>query len=126
MTRLFLATALVLHLTGLPAAAGVVSAVAGTRGMTPGACCCHHASAGQSAHLPHATPVCPCSMSKDVPAPATSMPATPSSSQNPLSAFALVALPIAGPALVAAPFTLHLSITAESSPPYLTAANPRC
>ncbi len=127
MTRLFLATALVLHLTGLPAAAGVVSAVlANPSGMTPGSCCCHHAAAPQSAHVPHASPVCPCRMSRDVPAPATTMPATPSPSQNPLSTFALAALPIVGPALAGVPLCLDRAATGDSSPPYLTAAHPRC
>ena len=122
MTRLFLATALVLHLSGFTAAAAVVWA-APAPGMTASSCCCHHA------HVPGRTPVaapaCPGKMAPGVPAPATPMPATPSDSHSPFAALAPAAL-LTGPVPVAAALRAQAAGAVDSSPPYLTAAHPRC
>ncbi len=121
MTRLFLAIALVLQLSGVSAAAAVVCA---DRGMPMPSCCCRHTSSSPS-ESPLATPSCPCKMSPDVPAPVGTAPVTPASSSNPIPATLAAALPIGG-AFDAATHCAHVSTIVDSSPPYLTAAHPRC
>jgi len=124
MTRLLVATALVLHLSGVPVVAAVVCTCPGTPVQC---CCCQRTTTEESpSGTPVARPSCPCKMAPDVPEPATPTPATLSSSRNPLPAAGIVAaLPSEG-ALRAVPLLSHLPATGDLSPPYLTAAHPRC
>jgi hypothetical protein len=124
MTRLFLATALVLHLSGVP----VVAAVVCTHpGMPVQCCCCHRTTTEESpSGTPVARPSCPCKMAPDVPAPATPTPAAALSSRNPLPVAGIVHAPMIEATLSASLLSSHLPATDDSSPPYLTAAHPRC
>jgi hypothetical protein len=65
-------------------------------------------------------------MAPDVPAPATPTPATLVSSRDPLPAASIVAAAMIEATLSAWPLSSHLPATDDSSPPYLTAAHPRC
>ncbi len=122
MTRLSLAIALVLHLSGLSATAAVVCA---ERGMTAAACCCHH-TADRSDRAPQVFPSCPCAMAPDVPAPATPRPATHLSPRTPAYALAIACLPPVDALAVQSSHPFHFIESADPSPPYLTAAHPRC
>ena len=124
MTRLLLATALVLHLSCVPVVAAVVCTCPGTAVQC---CCCHRTTTKEPASgTPVARPSCPCKMAPDVPEPGTPTPVTLSRPRNPLPAAAIVVgLPIEG-ALRAVPLLSHLPATGDLSPPYLTAAHPRC
>jgi hypothetical protein len=125
MNRLFLASALVLHLSGVCAVAAVVRT---QPGMPLQSCCCHHSAPGQrsSSQRPVATPTCPCNMAPQVPAPVTPTPATVSSSRNPLAAAGLVCTLTVDAVLPAALLPPHQAAIGDLSPPYLTAAHPRC
>ncbi len=88
MTRLFLATALVLHLSGVSAVAAFVCA---QPGITVQTCCCHHERSDRqsSPRTPDAAPVCPCTMAPPLPAPVTQTPVTVSDSRTLVSTPAL-------------------------------------
>jgi hypothetical protein len=123
MTRLSVAIALVLHLSGLSAVAAIVCR---QPEMTATSCCCRHGSGEQARGRARSvsTP-CPCTMAPQPDPPATPVPATQLTSGGG-GAVVLSTLPaIVGP-LQAAHLGLHIPVTGDSSPPYLTAAHPRC
>jgi hypothetical protein len=120
MPRLLVAIALVLHLSGLSAVAAVVC---NRPGMTATSCCCHHGNAPGNG--PSASPKCPCTMAPQPTAPAAPMPATERAPTHNVAAFQ-VAVPAVACVLPVRHLLLHIPAVDDSSPPYLTAAHPRC
>jgi len=119
MTRLFLATALVLHLSGVSAVAAFVCA---QPGMTAQTCCCHH----EPSDTPIAAPVCPCAMAPERSAPVSDTPVTVSASLTlgSMPAILATALPDAAADLRLARIT-HAALI-DTSPPLLSASHLRC
>ncbi len=120
MTRLFLATALVLQLSGVAAVAAFVSVQ--PEGMTREACCCHH----ERSDTPVAVPVCPCAMAPDRDAPVSDAPVVASTAPAPVSMPAIVSdvLPLAAPDLRVSRVTDI--VAADTGPPPLSASHLRC
>ncbi len=125
MTRLFLATSLVLQLSGVSA---VTAFFCAQPAMTVQTCCCHHQAAHrQSApRTPVAAPTCPCAMAPRGPVPVTQTPVTVSTSrtpdQAPLVPAARWSHATDGPGLLAA---VH-DIFADTGPPLLSVSHLRC
>ena len=120
MTRLFLATALVLHLSGVAAVSAFVWAQ--PPGMTVETCCCHH----ERSDTPIAAPVCPCAMAPERSAPVSDTPVTVSASLTlgSMPAILATALPDAAADLRLARIT-HAALI-DTSPPLLSASHLRC
>jgi hypothetical protein len=121
MTRLLLATALVLHLSGVSAVAAFVCA---QPGMTAQTCCCHHERSSDGA--PEAAAPCPCAMAPPLPAPVTQTPVTASASRILVSTPAVLAgvwsdLTDGMRALAAS----H-AVFADTGPPLVSASHLRC
>ena len=120
MTRLFLATALVLQLSGVGAVSAFVCAP--PDGMTREDCCCHH----ERSDAPIAVPVCPCAMAPDRDAPVSDTPVTVTAAPTTVSM----------PAIVSSVFPLAVSdvrlaraidvVPADTGPPPLSASHLRC
>ena len=125
MNRLLAVSALVLQLSGVCAVAAVVRT---QPGMPLQSCCCRHSAPNPqaSSHHPVATPACPCNMAPHVPAPVMPTPATVASSRNPVAAAGIVHQLTVDPVPEVALLAPHPAATSDLSPPYLTAAHPRC
>lgn len=121
MTRLFLASALVLQLSGVAAVAAFVCA---PPAMTVGTCCCHHESESAPG-TPTAAPVCPCAMAPMAPPPVTQTPVTVTASSDLLSTPALFAPAPYDAAVAARAETLGHRAFAGTGPP-LSASHLRC
>lgn len=125
MTRLFLATALVLHISGVPAVGAFLCAQ--PAGMTVQTCCCHHERSGpESSPKSEASAPCPCAMAPTLPVPVTQTPVTVSASQNLVSTPA-VFMPVRFDAAAdAAAQAVGHGVFADTGPPLLSASHLRC
>jgi hypothetical protein len=125
MTRLFLATALVLHLSGVAAVAAFVCT---QPAMTARTCCCHQdpSDRDSSPRTPEASAPCPCAMSPALPAPVSSTPVTVSTSHTPGAMPATVTPVPFDPAAGAGSRALGHRAFADTGPPLLSASPLRC
>ena len=125
MTRLFLATALVLHLSGISAVAAFVCT---QPAMTVRTCCCHQQESDRqsSPRTPEASAPCPCAMAPTGPPPVTQTPVTVSTSRNPVSTPAiLIAAPFDAAAGARSEAVGHLAF-ANTGQSLLSASHLRC
>ncbi len=125
MTRLFLATALVLHMSGV---AAVAVFVCNQPDMTMRTCCCHRDGSQResSSRTPDASAPCPCAMSPALPAPVTQTPVTLSTSHN-LGAMPATIAPVPFDAAASARSEAFGRYTfADTGPSLLSASHLRC
>ena len=125
MTRLFLATALVLHISGVSAVAAFVCA---QPGMTVATCCCHHdrSNPQSSPRTPAADAPCPCAMAPAAPEPVTQTPVTVTASRDLISTPAIFSPVRFDPAAGARAGAIGNHAPTETGPPLLSASHLRC